>query len=146
MYLIRLADVCSVDLSDAVTRKIEKNAAKYPADVVRGSSKKYSEYSSKKRNSSEVGLVDESSPKQARAEDAAAKVSSASAAAAGSGSGATNSLVEERKSLSEQIDQNSHQYPCDRDGCEQCEKVAASFNSFLTKFHQESTGQSGPPQ
>jgi dCTP diphosphatase len=44
LYLVRLADRCDVDLSAAVQAKIDLNAAKYPADKVRGSSKKYTEY------------------------------------------------------------------------------------------------------
>eukprot|EP00002_Diphylleia_rotans_P035855 TRINITY_DN7860_c0_g2_i7.p1 TRINITY_DN7860_c0_g2~~TRINITY_DN7860_c0_g2_i7.p1 ORF type:complete len:152 (-),score=36.07 TRINITY_DN7860_c0_g2_i7:1037-1492(-) len=44
VYLIRLSERCNIDLTDAVMKKIEKNGAKYPADRVRGSSKKYNEY------------------------------------------------------------------------------------------------------
>jgi dCTP diphosphatase len=44
IYLLRLADKLGVDLLDAATRKIELNAEKYPADSVRGSAKKYTEY------------------------------------------------------------------------------------------------------
>ncbi|WP_339670971.1 nucleotide pyrophosphohydrolase [Dasania marina] len=44
LYLIRLADKLGVDILKAVENKIEKNDAKYPADKVRGSSKKYTEY------------------------------------------------------------------------------------------------------
>jgi dCTP diphosphatase len=44
LYLVRLSDKLGVDLSEAALQKLEKNAAKYPADRVRGSSKKYSEY------------------------------------------------------------------------------------------------------
>jgi len=44
IYLVRLADKCNVDLPVAVTRKIKLNEQKYPANVVNGSSKKYSEY------------------------------------------------------------------------------------------------------
>ena len=44
LYLIRLSDKLGVDLSEAALHKLEKNAAKYPAEKVRGSSKKYSEY------------------------------------------------------------------------------------------------------
>lgn len=40
MYLVRLATVLEVDLNQAVTDKLMKNAAKYPAELVRGSSKK----------------------------------------------------------------------------------------------------------
>lgn len=43
--LVRLADVCRVDLPAASARKLVKSAAKYPADKVRGSCKKYTEYS-----------------------------------------------------------------------------------------------------
>ena len=44
VYLSRVAQVLHVDLLDVVTRKMAKNAAKYPVDRVRGSPKKYSEY------------------------------------------------------------------------------------------------------
>lgn len=44
LYLVRLADKLGVDLSDAALHKLEKNAVKYPAEQVRGSAKKYSEY------------------------------------------------------------------------------------------------------
>jgi dCTP diphosphatase len=44
LYLVRLSDKLDVDLLKAALHKLEKNAAKYPAEQVRGSSKKYSEY------------------------------------------------------------------------------------------------------
>lgn len=44
LYLIRLADKVGIDISVAIEQKIKKNEAKYPAEKVRGSSKKYSEY------------------------------------------------------------------------------------------------------
>ena len=44
VYLIRIADRLDIDLMAATNRKIESNAAKYPADKVRGSSRKYTEY------------------------------------------------------------------------------------------------------
>lgn len=56
IYLIRLAgilfqayflifiDRCDIDLPQATLRKLELNKKKYPADKVRGSSKKYNEY------------------------------------------------------------------------------------------------------
>ena len=43
-YLVRLSDICHVDLAAAFVRKMEKNAVKYPAHLVRGSAKKYNEY------------------------------------------------------------------------------------------------------
>ena len=44
IYLVRLADQLGVDLLEAAERKLALNEAKYPADKVRGSPKKYSEY------------------------------------------------------------------------------------------------------
>jgi dCTP diphosphatase len=44
LYLVRLADKVGIDISIAVDKKIEKNELKYPAEKVRGSSKKYSDY------------------------------------------------------------------------------------------------------
>lgn len=44
VYLVRLADKMDVDLFQAVMEKMELNRTKYPADKVRGDSRKYSEY------------------------------------------------------------------------------------------------------
>jgi dCTP diphosphatase len=44
MYTVRLADRLGVDLLAASAAKIQKNAERYPADRVRGSAKKYTEY------------------------------------------------------------------------------------------------------
>lgn len=44
IYLIRLADKLSIDIEKAVEAKIEENRRKYPADRVRGSAAKYTEY------------------------------------------------------------------------------------------------------
>jgi NTP pyrophosphatase (non-canonical NTP hydrolase) len=44
IYLVRLADKLDIDLIAAAHDKIEANALRYPADKVRGSSKKYDEY------------------------------------------------------------------------------------------------------
>ncbi len=44
LYLVRLSDKLGVDLREAALLKLEKNAAKYPADKVRGSAKRYSDY------------------------------------------------------------------------------------------------------
>jgi NTP pyrophosphatase (non-canonical NTP hydrolase) len=43
LYLLRLADVLSLDLQDAVDRKLRINADKYPADKARGNAKKYND-------------------------------------------------------------------------------------------------------
>jgi len=44
VYLVRLADRLNIDIGEAVVRKMQINAEKYPADKVRGSSRKYTEY------------------------------------------------------------------------------------------------------
>jgi NTP pyrophosphatase (non-canonical NTP hydrolase) len=44
IYLVRLADKLEVDLMLAAADKLVQNRAKYPADKVRGDSRKYSEY------------------------------------------------------------------------------------------------------
>ena len=44
VYLISLAEKLQLDLIAAVDKKLALNAEKYPADQVRGSSKKYTEY------------------------------------------------------------------------------------------------------
>jgi len=44
IYLVRLADQLGIDLLEAAERKLAVNEKKYPADRVRGSSRKYSEY------------------------------------------------------------------------------------------------------
>lgn len=41
LYLVRLASVLGVDLNEAVRKKLDANAAKYPIAKARGSSKKY---------------------------------------------------------------------------------------------------------
>ena len=44
VYLIRLADKLNIDLLAAADKKIKHNEEKYPAEKVRGSAKKYTEY------------------------------------------------------------------------------------------------------
>jgi dCTP diphosphatase len=44
IYLVELADKLQLDLQAAVDKKLALNAQKYPADKVRGSPKKYTEY------------------------------------------------------------------------------------------------------
>ena len=43
LYLLRLSDQLNIDLVDAAKRKLALNAAKYPVDKSRGTSKKYTE-------------------------------------------------------------------------------------------------------
>lgn len=44
IFAVRLADRMGIDLEDLVERKIKLNEQKYPVDKVRGSAKKYTEY------------------------------------------------------------------------------------------------------
>lgn len=44
LYLVRLADRLQFDLLEAAHRKIDLNAERYPADKVRGSARKYTEF------------------------------------------------------------------------------------------------------
>lgn len=44
IYLIRLADKLDINLINAAENKIQKNEEKYPAEKVKGSHKKYTEY------------------------------------------------------------------------------------------------------
>jgi hypothetical protein len=43
LYLVRLADKLDVDLIEAARTKMAHNAAKYPVEKSRGSSRKYDE-------------------------------------------------------------------------------------------------------
>jgi dCTP diphosphatase len=44
VYLLRIAEVCGIDLLAAANAKIELNAQKYPVEKCRGSNAKYTEY------------------------------------------------------------------------------------------------------
>ena len=44
IYLMRMCERLDVDLLEVVEEKIKLNEEKYPADKVRGSAKKYTEY------------------------------------------------------------------------------------------------------
>ncbi len=48
IYLTELADLLGIDLLAAMERKIALNAEKYPTKLVKGSAKKYSEYTDPK--------------------------------------------------------------------------------------------------
>lgn len=81
LYLVRLSDVCGVDLPAACAAKIAKNAAKYPAAVVRSSSRKYSEYAS--------GEITAAARRAAGEGTAAARPASAACAPPGVGAAAS---------------------------------------------------------
>ena len=44
LYLVRIADKLGVDLLAAAAAKMDRNETKYPARLVKGSARKYSEY------------------------------------------------------------------------------------------------------
>ncbi|HEY0843333.1 nucleotide pyrophosphohydrolase [Methylotenera sp.] len=44
VYLLRIAEVCGVDLIEAANKKIDLNAQKYPVEKCKGSNAKYSAY------------------------------------------------------------------------------------------------------
>ncbi|XP_050292601.1 uncharacterized protein LOC126733374 isoform X3 [Quercus robur] len=43
LYLVRLSDICGIDLGKAALHKLELNAIKYPVMLSKGSSKKYTQ-------------------------------------------------------------------------------------------------------
>jgi len=49
VYLLRISEKLGVDLVQAAHQKISLNEQKYPAEQVKGSSKKYNEYKAKSR-------------------------------------------------------------------------------------------------
>lgn len=44
VYLLRIAEVCDIDLLEAANKKIALNAKKYPVEKAKGSNAKYTEY------------------------------------------------------------------------------------------------------
>lgn len=44
VYLLRIAEVCGIDLIEAANKKIDLNAKKYPVEQCKGSNAKYTEY------------------------------------------------------------------------------------------------------
>lgn len=43
LYLVRLSDICGIDLGEAALRKLELNAIKYPVKLCKGSSEKHTQ-------------------------------------------------------------------------------------------------------
>ena len=43
-FLVRIAQLYDLDLSDALDKKMKKNEKKYPVDKAKGSNKKYNEF------------------------------------------------------------------------------------------------------
>jgi dCTP diphosphatase len=44
VYLLRIAEVCDIDLIAATNKKIDLNAKKYPVEQCKGSNAKYTDY------------------------------------------------------------------------------------------------------
>ena len=49
LYLVRLSDVCGINLSEAVVSKMAKNSLKYKVSACKGSSAKYTVYEAKNK-------------------------------------------------------------------------------------------------
>ena len=43
-FLVRMSQMCGIDLSEALERKMIKNGEKYPIEKAKGSNKKYNEF------------------------------------------------------------------------------------------------------
>ncbi|XP_021745857.1 dCTP pyrophosphatase 1-like [Chenopodium quinoa] len=56
LYLVRLSDICGVDLGKAALRKLELNALKYPINLSKGSSKKLN-YNNNNNNNTTTLLI-----------------------------------------------------------------------------------------
>lgn len=52
LYLVRLSDICGVDLGKAALRKLDINASKYPVKLCKGSSKKHNQITINNNNNS----------------------------------------------------------------------------------------------
>ncbi|XWS13305.1 hypothetical protein CRYUN_Cryun36dG0026000 [Craigia yunnanensis] len=50
LYLVRLSDICGVNLGKAALRKLEMNAIKYPVKLCKGSSQKHTQINVDKSN------------------------------------------------------------------------------------------------
>ncbi|KAK4732938.1 hypothetical protein R3W88_025926 [Solanum pinnatisectum] len=63
LYLVRLSDICGIDLGNAVLRKLDLNAIKYPVSLCKGSSKKLTLLSksttTSTTSSSEYGVIND---------------------------------------------------------------------------------------
>ncbi|KAK7256158.1 hypothetical protein RIF29_29593 [Crotalaria pallida] len=55
LYLVRLSDICGVDLGKAALRKVELNAIKYPAKVLKEEVSSKQEQNSTTTNSNGIG-------------------------------------------------------------------------------------------
>lgn len=60
LYLIRLSDICGVDLGKAVLRKLELNALKYPVNLCKGSSKKHKHIHNNTTTTTSTSIINDS--------------------------------------------------------------------------------------
>lgn len=60
LYLIRLSDICGVDLGKAVLRKLELNALKYPVNLCKGSYKKYKHIHNNATTTTSTSIINDS--------------------------------------------------------------------------------------
>lgn len=64
LYLVRLADICGIDLGKAALRKLELNAKKYPVKLCKGSSRKHAQFSCFQEDCNENGGKEDPPTKQ----------------------------------------------------------------------------------
>ncbi|XP_022145107.1 dCTP pyrophosphatase 1-like [Momordica charantia] len=64
LYLVRLADICGIDLGKAALRKLELNAKKYPVKLCKGSSRKHTQICQEEDHCSENGGEEEDPTKE----------------------------------------------------------------------------------
>ena len=57
VFVLRMAEVCNIDLGGAILAKLDKNAQKYPVELVRGKPHKYTYYLAKKRWKAKQGAT-----------------------------------------------------------------------------------------
>lgn len=64
LYLVRLSDICGVDLGKAALRKLELNAIKYPVLLCKGSSKKHTQINGDNNSNGDLMGTNNSSSSQ----------------------------------------------------------------------------------
>ncbi|XP_068653878.1 uncharacterized protein [Aristolochia californica] len=57
LYLVRLSDICGIDLGKVALRKVELNAIKYPVKLCKDSSKKHNGTTSNDNNNADAESV-----------------------------------------------------------------------------------------
>ncbi|GAB4844037.1 hypothetical protein Ancab_014002 [Ancistrocladus abbreviatus] len=59
LYLVRLSDICGVDLGEAALRKLELNAIKYPVNLCKGSSRKHTQINIDSSSTTDLNIIND---------------------------------------------------------------------------------------